>query len=298
MERQEKRYAAKIKYGVIAVVIIVALFLAYSYIYLPFSIDKHVPECEKLVPLDSPPKLPNDRSAEVDTDRELDFNEKGRIAYGKYGFRRKIELKEKTIIAQGVVEDLQLKDLFYGIYTDPKLNDPVLEVSMVKMLKASHDIEMGAPIEDYPDYAPYHEIVLEPGTYYLAVYSTNPREKNIAMYECRQGVVVTDLALKEREWGFFFSTGKEQKTYFKIYVAEPGTISVERDFWKVTYDIWLCDANKEPLISAVLTSEKPKKEHQKAQITVPKAGIYYLQISTENPKPSCWAYEVRYQMTQ
>lgn len=296
MEPENKKYSAKKKYGVIAVILIAVLFLAFRYVYLPFSVDKLVSQCEALAPLESPQMLSNDRSAKFDKYTKLDFNDKKRIDYGKYGFRKKIELKEKTIIAQGVSEDLQLEDLFYGIYTDSELKSPVFEVSMEKMLEASHDIEMGASIEDYPDYAPYQERVLEPGTYYLAAYSTNPREKNTALYECRQGVVNTELSLKEGVWGFFFSTGRAQKTYFKIHVAEPGMISVERDFWKVTYDIRLCDADKKPLKKAELNPKNLKKGRQKAQVVVPKAGTYYLQVSTEDSKPSCWAKEIRYQM--
>lgn len=276
------------------ILIAIALFFALRYVYLSYSIDNQVPECEDLVPLDSPLALPNYRPEEAYKEKEIDFSEKKRIGWRKYGFRRKIEVKEKTIIAQGIVEDLALENVYYGIYKDAKLKRPIAEVSLKDMLEASTDIEMGASIEDYPDYVPYYEIVLEPGAYYLATYSTDPADKSLALYESRKAVVDTDLSLNEGKWGFFFSTGKDQKTYFQIKVTKPGVLSVERDFWKVTYDVWLCNAKKEPISQAVLNPLHPKKVRQKAQVNVSEAGTYYLQVSPSNKEPSSWACEIRY----
>lgn len=288
----ERRYFRRVMFIGTTIAILVILLLASGCAH-----TDSIPECEELMPLDSPATLADKRPEEIYEGKKLDFVNKSRIGYGKYGFRRKIDIMEKTIISQEVIEDLQLKNIVYGIYKDSLLNKPVAEVNMADNLKASQAIEMGAPFDEYPYYAPQLNIVLESGTYYLAVYSTDPNEKNTALYESRKAVVHTEIPLEEGKWGFFFSTGKDQKTYFKINVKKPGSINVERDFWKFTYKIRLCNADKEPVAEAVLIPAEPGKQRQKAQITVPDAGTYYLQVSTDNPDPSCWAYELRYQIS-
>ena len=55
--------------------------------------------------------LPNERS-ELCV-KELDFKEKERLSYGKYGFRYKIDIKETSILMMDVWEDSTLKNISY-----------------------------------------------------------------------------------------------------------------------------------------------------------------------------------------
>lgn len=167
---------------------------------------------------------------------------------------------------------------------------------MERVLQNEHASELGKP-KPYPESFPYIDVALEPGTYYLAVYSTNAHEDCTVLYESRQAAVDTELELVEEQWGFFFSTGPEQKTYFKIYVPAAGTIYVDRDFWRVTYVVQLCDANKRVIQKSTLEPPGTKSGHQKAKLTVPAAGEYYLQISYNSP-PSSYPNEVRYNFVQ
>lgn len=63
---------------------------------------------------------------------------------------------------------------------------------------------MGAPFDDYPDYEPHINTVLEPVTYSLAVYSAEPDEKNTVLHESRKAVVKTDMSLEGGKWNLFF----------------------------------------------------------------------------------------------
>jgi len=254
---------------------------------------RDIADCGQLTPMESPLILPNERAAMLLPTEEIDFKDKEQIIYGKYGFRKEFKVEQTTIISQTISESLELKDVRYGVYHDSYLSEPVAEVKMGEVLKNYCASEMGNP-EPYPDALSSVDVVLEPGTYYLAVYSTSSQEDCTVVYESWQAAVDTELELAEGQWGFFFSAAAEQKTYFKINVPSSGTIYVDRDFWRVTYDVRLCDDEKTPIEEAVLEPAGQKKGHQKAKLSVPGAGVYYLQVSSEELSPSVWANEVRY----
>ncbi len=285
----------KAKYTSIAFFAIFSLFLIGVFVYQLLIEKPQISQCEQLIPADSPLMLPDERGAVNLPAEELDFRQKEHIAYGKYGFRREFKVEKTTIVSQAVSEDSSLKDVCFGIYHDSNLSNPVVEVRMGEVLENVHAVEVGKP-EPYPDVLPFIDAVLDSGTYYLAVYSTSSREDCTAVYESRQAVVDTELELAEGQWGFFFSTGPEQKTYFKIKTSAGGTIYVDRDFWRVTYDIQLCSADKQVIQKADLEPPGKEKGHQKAKLLVPASGIYYLQVSYDAPVSS-YANEIRYTFT-
>ncbi len=69
---------------------------------------------------------------------------------------------------------------------------------------------------------------------------------------------------------------------------------VDRDFWRVTYDIQLCDAEKNSIQKPILEPSGQEKGHQKAKFSVSESGVYYLQVVSDDSSPSCWANEIRY----
>lgn len=292
MKNINKHGSTKGRYALIALLAVFFLFLISIFAYQSLTEKPQVSECEQLMPADSPLMLPNERGEANLPAEELDFQQKERIAYGKYGFRKELKVEKTTIVSQEVSEDSALKDVYFGIYHDSNLVDPVAEISMGKVLKNAHASEVGEP-EPYPDVLPFIDAVLEPGAYYLAVYSIRSQEDCIAIYESRQAAVATELELTEDQWGLFFSTGPEQKTYFKINVPAAGNIYVDRDFWRVTYDIQLCDADKKPIKTATLEPPGKEQGHQKAKLSIPASGVYYLQVSYDAP-PSAYANEIRY----
>lgn len=278
------------------VIIAIALFLALRYVYLSYSLDSHVPECEKFVP----DEIPLDNPNHVDEDKtyheeKLNFSEKKRISWRRYGFRRKIEIKQKTIFRQELLENSGMNNIFYGVYRDSELKEPIEEISMKYQLEVAGAKELNEPLDKYPDYVPYLTTVLEPGTYYMAIYSTDPSEGQTVIYQSRKAVVDTDLSLKADKRGYFFSSGKDQKTYFRIYVAEPGALKVDGSFGtKILYDIWLCSADKDTISKATLISHDKEEGLSKMRVIVPKEGVYYLQVSPQTDKIFCHPYEIRY----
>ncbi len=279
---------------IIVTVSIVGLLaiLCYASLFSQANKSEVISDCPQLIPDESPLMLPNERSDF--SVKELDFKEKERISYGKYGFRYKLDIKETAVLMLDVWEDSTLKNISYGVYRSPELGNPVAEVHIEEVLKMDVDNELGNPTEIQPKHQPGEGIVLNPGVYYIAVYSTNSNEDAIAKYESLLAVVNIELSLQEGEWGFFFSTGREQKTYFEVNVPSSGLLYVERDFWRVTYDIQLCDAEKNPIQKPILEPSGQEKGHQKAKFTISEPGSYYLQVVSGDPKPSCWANEVRY----
>lgn len=291
MSHDNKRDLAKLGFAIIAI----ALFFALRYLYLSYSIDDHVPECEKLAPREVPLDSPNHVDQEKTYHQEkLNFSGKKRISWRRYGFRRKIEVKQRTILTQGIVESTELEHIFYGVYKDSRLREPVGEVSMKYIMKASNALELGASEEDYPGYGPYHTVVLNPGTYYLAVYSTDPTEAKTIVYESREALVDTELTLEEGKRSYFFSSGKDQKTYFCINVTVPGVLKIDGSYGAILYDIQLCDMSKNPISEATLVSHASENSLRKTRITILKEGTYYLQVSPQTEQILSWPYEIRY----
>ena len=263
-----------------------------AYDYIAFS-GREVSECDQLIPWDAPRIHPDERGLMLEPVQELDFAERERIMYGKYGFRRKIELKEKTIVEQHISADYYNEDLFFGIYRDALLNEEIEEICVKKGLENSSASELGLP-EPYPGYSEFVEVILEPGTYYLGVYSTNPREDCTAVYESRWATVDTELPLKEGEWSYFFSAGGDNYVYFRIEEEKAGLITIERDFYSFDYDVWLCDAEKKPICKAEPDPDSGKKSFRRSMVRLPKAGTYYLRVSTDSRRLSAWANEILY----
>ena len=262
-----------------------------AYDYIAFS-GRDVSECDQLIPWDAPRIHPDERGLMLEPVQELDFAERERIMYGKYGFRRKIELKEKTIVEQHISADYYNEDLFFGIYRDALLNEEIEEICVKKGLENSSASELGLP-EPYPGYSEFVEVILEPGTYYLGVYSTNPREDCTAVYESSWATVDTELPLREGEWGLFFLAGNDNYVYFRIEEEKAGLITIEKDFY-FDYDVWLCDAEKKPICRAEPDKDSGKKSFRRVKIELPEAGTYYLRVSTECGEISSQANEILY----
>ena len=292
--KRDRESNLRIKKYIIAATGIVGLLVIFCCISLFLQGDKPetISDCPELIPEESPLVLPNERS-ELCV-KELDFKEKERLSYGKDGFRYKIDIKETSILMMDVWEDSTLKNISYGVYRSSELGNPVAEVHIEEVLKMDLDSALGNLTEIQPKHQPREGIVLKPGVYYIAVYSKNSNEDAIAKYESLLAVVNTELSLQEGEWGFFFSTGKEQKTYFEVNVPGSGMLYVDRDFWRVTYDIQLCDAEKNSIQKPILEPSGQEKGHQKAKFSVSESGVYYLQVVSDDSSPSCWANEIRY----
>lgn len=254
----------------------------------PRYVYSNISECEALTPQEAPLIRDEYSPTGGKINVKLDFSKKENLALGKYGFRKTLEITEPTILEQEVLLASWEKNIF-GIFTDPELNKPLKRVSVGEQLRIENAIEMGASMEEYSDRPDYIAIVLEPGTYYLAAYSTDEKDSKTAVYQSRIASIETEYILQEGEWKYFFDAGKGQKTYFSIHVDEPATLEVEREQNIFNYDVILCDSEKKPIRKAVVLSNKPK-----TKIEVSQAGDYFLEVSTGADEPTCWSYGIRY----
>ena len=149
-----------------------------------WSLGKETPNCELLAPLESPMMLSEEKDAMHIEYPEVDFAEKTTISTGKYGFRYMLEIEEPIVFYQTVPEDLQFEAISYGIYEDEALQTPVSEIHIKDVLEFNHKFEMGeVSREDYPEYREWNKVTLEPGIYYLGVYSTDSKDESIIVYE-------------------------------------------------------------------------------------------------------------------
>ena len=256
------------------------------------ELETEIPNYELLAPMEVPKMTPNESSYLHIEYTELDFENKATIIYGRYGFRYTLETDEKIVLSQEVLANSGLEKVTFGIYEDEALCKPISEIDMDDVLKMNHKFEMGkASREDYPDFMEWNMVVLEPGIYYLAVFSTDPKEDGVVAYECMYGVVESEIALEEGEWGFFFYAGNDHDTYFKIDVERAGNL-ILRSERQMHYEIWLCDSNKEPIKEV----KEDKKRSHKRETHVDEPGTYFLRVKPDVDGPRIWCYELKYEL--
>lgn len=261
-------------------------------------LDKDIPECELIAPHERPVQgyreFPEKSYDEVfDISSPIDFSEKKHISKGKFGFRKKLVIEKQSIVTQYIPEDIEFKNIHYGIYKDNKLIEPIKEVKMKDVLDVILDIENGASLE-YPEPL---AVVLEPGTYYMGVYTTNSEDVfdiSSPKFESWKAVIDTELNLEENKWGYFFSADNKQKTFFKIQIPKAGIIKIKGD---VNAEISLCNDRKDVIEKTMMKPVKNEKHKiPRANIEVSEAGTYYLQIITTDEKPIYEAAGVRYSL--
>ena len=130
-------------------------------------------DCELLEPFDADKSGPYDEVT-------LDFRQKTVISEGKFGYRKKLVLKERAFFRQYSYSDWN--DMWYGVYRDPELTEPIEEVDTTYNNRAFGEMEEGADIKDYPNYKDGMIILLEPGTYYIGIFTSDPRSTNTGTY--------------------------------------------------------------------------------------------------------------------
>lgn len=285
-----------IKLSIAVILIAILLYFMYRYVIPDVYyavIHKTKTECETLIPMERPMVTSREWDLMNDKIPKLRFTTKERICLGKYGFRKEFEVTKRTNFAQEVIESSGLDKVHFGIYCDEFLKEPIKEISLDQVLEASFKSELNRPYEEV-EYRV--DVTLEPGIYYIGVYSTDPREQHTVSYESWQAVVESEIELEEGKWGLFLSTGDKDKTYCKMNITKPGKIYADEGYGYISYDIKLCDDNKKIIAEPILDPPGKTTRHQKAIFDIPKAGIYYLQVISGNPKPSVAPNEIRYRM--
>lgn len=179
------------------------------------SAQNKVKDCEAMTPV----------SAHKDASYiDLDFSEKERLSMTKYGFRKKIVLEEPSVIVQNAGGP-PTSFAYFGVFRDDALRDPV-EVVDFKWLYRDDDFEEGK-VDEVP-YDPEKDgiVSLEAGTYFAAVYTSNPFSSLEAGYKCQICPLNKDGKLQAGKKAYFYGLSEGQKNIFEIVPEKTGTVSV------------------------------------------------------------------------
>lgn len=233
---------------------------------------------------------PNDWKTKAPYDgREIsiDFTEKERISlgvlgfHGKYGFRKELVIEEPTAFSMGMSPESDMEYIHFGIYRDKDLTDPIDEADAGHNFNADWHIEEGADLSDYPDYKTSLFSLLQPGTYYAAVYSTSPFEDKLVYdYESWYDVLDSDLTLEEGQYQYFYAEpGKEYE--FPFTVADNDEILLETA--GIAGTLTLYDTDGKTVIETLdIDAEQLYKESKKS-FTFEKGGTYCFRL-TDYPR--------------
>lgn len=209
--------SSKEKKGIAIVLGLIALIVITIYSIKILSMSFDVPECDKLTP------IPAEGTSSPDIMR-LNFNEKTVITFGKYGFRKKIVVEEPCIIIQDA-SGPKTDHAYFGIFEDEELNNPIEIVDFTWLYKD------GAFEEGEMDEKPYDEnrdgiIVLQPGTYYAAIYSTSPFDDFEALYASSYCPLNLNVTMEEGKTVNFYCIKDDQVNTLKIQADREGRIRI------------------------------------------------------------------------
>lgn len=223
----------------------------------------HSEKCNRLLPR-SPIRLFEG------SDVVLSFEDKMRISDTKFGFIKKIVFEEPVILNQYIQADMNF--IYYGLYRDKKLENPVIEVDTYYNLQAFAKIEEGADVNDFPEYMEGYIIKVEPGTYYLGVYTKEPNLNEEVLYLCESIPFQKEISLTAGKKEKYILLDETDSVLCKI-TPHAKKIRVTGDISAVTFQ--LLDSEKHS-ISDVVKSEEGT--HASAEFSVKPGETCYIKV--------------------
>lgn len=146
------------------VLLIIAIVFTGS---LPLSFDFESDNGDMVNPV----KRDFKRMPEGDMEVRLDLSQKNLLSLTKYGFRKKITVKGRIYINLSLqIDATPYNGVNYGIYRDKDLNNPIDEIDLQQQIRRERASDNGIDVEK-PRYG--LETELDPGEYYVAVYTTH-----------------------------------------------------------------------------------------------------------------------------
>ena len=164
--------------------ILIVLIVIVSVMGIIFAVNskQEMSGCKE--PEDSIRLTPNneaDRQSYEDGEVKLNFQEKQQLTKstipGKFGFRRELIIEKPTAFMQHMPVDSNMENIRFGIYKDKTLEEPIEEADAGYNFNASWHMEEGAELSEYPEYKTNIQVILQPGTYYAAVYTTDKSDE-------------------------------------------------------------------------------------------------------------------------
>ena len=153
----------------------------------------------------------------------LDLNEKGEISPGKYGFVKKLDVDTEMYITQTLSYGHEAKHIVYGIYYDKDLEEPVEQVQLKDNFRADIADEYRIRLETSDGVS----VLLDPGEYYLAVYTTKKNDDFELEYSAWCGYTHRDYELEPDETLTYTAVDEHQINRFTIKPDQSGTIFVD-----------------------------------------------------------------------
>lgn len=107
----------------------------------------------------------------------ISLADKKTLSDGKYGFYKKITFDKTVEVYLELIgtHEKECKHVRYGIYEDSKLEMPIEEHFFIDWGDESYlegELNIWKPVPENED----GEVTLEPGTYYLGLFTTDPRD--------------------------------------------------------------------------------------------------------------------------
>lgn len=241
---------------------------------LGFAIIMSFGSSAKFADMVMPDNIALDNQGNIEL-KSIDMGEKGFITLGKYGFVRKLEIQEKTALTQRIYDDeLPANAIMYGVYRDRRLNNPVDEVDVAYNMKADIAIDNGEDASEFKRYKYMVSTVLEPGVYYVAVYTKRFWDSFSLSYESQCAVVEDEIDLAEGVEQIYYGSGtRDTEVYCRIKAPRDGIIQVTSHYFA---QLQFFDKNDQTL-SEIIKPVRTKRT--KGQISVQKDQIYYAKVS-------------------
>ena len=215
----------------------------------------------------------------------LAFHDKTKISDNKFGFRKKVVFDKPVILKQYI--DGNLFFFYYGLYRDKQLTKPVIEVDTKYNIQASAQIEEGANESEFPEYKEGYTIKVDPGTYYLGVYTKDPRLIEVVSYKCESAPYQKEIFLQPGKTGTYTLLNSSDSVLCKIIPAS-GKIQVTTEARVGT--LQLLDKEKNS-ISDIVTPAK--RMPVSAEFSVRSGETYYIKVQhSELYSDSCYGISV------
>ena len=263
--------------------ILIVLIVIVSVMGIIFAVNskQEMSGCKE--PEDSIRLTPNneaDRQSYEDGEVKLNFQEKQQLTKstipGKFGFRRELIIEKPTAFMQHMPVDSNMENIRFGIYKDKTLEEPIEEADAGYNFNASWHMEEGAELSEYPEYKTNIQVILQPGTYYAAVYTTDKSDEGVFLYSSWYDVLDSDLTLEAEKYQYFYAEpGKEYE--FPFTVDDNSEIVLETAGIAGTLKLYDTDG-KTVLETLQIDANQPYKESKKL-FSFEKGGTYCFRLT-------------------
>ena len=257
---------------------VVGTLLCFGYVIIDALQSNNNPaakDCDALQPLDVTKTglyknhAPNQFPDEV----QLSLGSKTYLGGWKFGFMKKFTMYERGFFVSAVSEGGDMDHVVYGIYKDSALREPIRKKRIKDDLRKSDAIDEKGK---YIYYEPYVDAVLDKGTYYAAIYTTNSHDNFKMTYQSRVGYYCLHHTLSEGKTLRFCVEDKKQVNRFKLKGIRSNRIKVTVE--NGVKQVALCDKKDNIINTANFKDNKSGEGKHFTFFSVDRKRAYFLRI--------------------